>query len=70
MALVVGASGQRFGGNGHLHVLAHQRPKGIEHALTGAQAEGLQAVLKEPVEVASQFGEGAVVDHGAGLHIR
>ncbi|MDT4847384.1 hypothetical protein FQZ97_814360 [compost metagenome] len=69
MALVMGATSQRFSRNGDLHVLTHQGPERIEHALAGTQAEGFQAVLEQPVEMARQFGKGAVVNHGAGLHI-
>ncbi|MDT4876877.1 hypothetical protein FQZ97_1123540 [compost metagenome] len=69
MALVVGAAGQGFSRDRHLHVLAHQGPEGIQYALAGTQTEGLQTVLEQPVEVPGQFSKGAVVDHRASLHI-
>ncbi|MCY1302130.1 hypothetical protein D9M70_517740 [compost metagenome] len=69
MAFVVGAPREGFSRDRDLHVLTHQGPEGIEHALAGTQAEGLQTVLEQPVEMARQFGKGTVVDHGAGIHI-
>ncbi len=68
MALVVGTPGEGDGRHGDFRVLAQQGPERVEHALAGAQAEGFQAVLEQPVQVRGEVAVGAAVDHGAGVH--